>query len=296
LRALIYEGHEVVGAVTQPDRPRGRGRKESPSPVKEVALEEGIQVFTPERPQGEAFREEIGALEPEISVVVAYGHILGPDLLALPPEGSINLHASLLPELRGAAPVNWAILRGMGVTGVSVMRMVEAMDAGPVILQIPEEIGSSETATELGTRLSEVGASALVEALALLEEGVREEQEQDHGAATFAPKLSRDLARIDWNRGAVELGWHVRGLDAVPGAWTLLDGDSTKVFRPDPDPGHAHGAAPGTILEASPDGGLVVACGKGSLRLGEVQPAGGRRMPVDAWLRGRSLPPGTSFE
>lgn len=296
MRALIYEGHDVVGAVTQPDRPRGRGRRESPSPVKEVALEEGIQVLTPDRPGGDAFRDELRNLHPDISVVVAYGHILSADLLSLPPEGSINLHASLLPELRGAAPVNWAILRGMKVTGVSVMRMVEAMDAGPVILQIPEEIGAAETATELATRLSEVGASALVEALALLEEGIQEETEQDHASATFAPKLNRDMARIDWTRRAEELGWHVRGLDAVPGAWTVLKGDSVKLFRPTPDSEHVHGSAPGTILEASPEVGLVVACGRGSLRLGEVQSAGSRRMPAEDWLRGRLLPPGTSFE
>jgi len=286
----------VVGVVTQPDRPRGRGRKESPSPIKVAALEEGIPVLTPERPRGDAFLEEIRGLEPEISVVVAYGHILIPDVLALPPEGSINVHASLLPELRGAAPVNWAILRGMAVTGVSVMRMVEAMDAGPVLLQIPEEIGPTETATELGTRLSEVGASALVEALALLEEGVREEREQDHASATFAPKLNRDMARIDWSRGAVELGWHVRGLDSAPGAWSLLSGDSTKLFSPRADPAYEHEASPGTVLEASPDTGLVVACGEGALGLGEVQPAGGRRMPVEAWLRGHPISPGTSFE
>jgi len=186
----------VVGVVTQPDRPKGRGRILAPSPVKEVALEEGLPVLTPEKPKGDDFLGELRGLAPDLSVVVAYGHLLLPEVLTLPPGGSINVHASLLPALRGAAPVNWAILRGMSTTGISIMRMVEAMDAGPVLFQVPEDIGPTETATELGTRLSEVGAEALIEALALLEAGLNGEEEQDHARATFAPKVGRDLARI----------------------------------------------------------------------------------------------------
>lgn len=286
----------MVAVVTQPDKPRGRGRKLSPSPVKEVALEEGIPVLTPDKPRGEGFTAEIRRLEPDISVVVAYGHILPAEILALPPGGSINVHASLLPELRGAAPVNWAILRGMKVSGVTIMRMVEAMDAGPVLLRTPERIGPQETATELGTRLSEIGAEALVEALALLEADAQEEEEQDHTSATYAPKVDREMARIDWNRGAEEVGWHLRGLDAVPGAWSRLGGESVKLFRPAPEAHLSHGASPGTVLEASPRSGLLVACGTGAIRVGEVQPAGGRRMAVEPWLRGHALSPDASFE
>ncbi|MGW8267189.1 MAG: methionyl-tRNA formyltransferase [Longimicrobiales bacterium] len=296
LRALIYEGHDVVGVVTQPDRPKGRGRKRSPSPVKEVAVEEGLPVLTPEKPRGEEFLEEIRELEPDLSVVVAYGHLLLPEVLSLPPGGSLNVHASLLPALRGAAPVNWAILRGMSRTGISIMRMVEAMDAGPVLFQVGEDIGHTETATELGTRLSEVGAEALIETLALLEAGVAEEEEQDHGLATFAPKVDRDLARIDWGRDAEELGWHLRGLDALPGAWSTLGGDPVKLFGPLPEPRFSHGAPPGAILHSSPEEGLLVACGTGALWVREVQPAGSRRMAVESWLRGYTLPPDTSFE
>lgn len=285
-----------MGVVTQPDRPKGRGRKLSASPVKEVALEEGIPLFTPEKPRGEGFLEEIGSLGPELSVVVAYGHILGPEILELPTAGSVNLHASLLPALRGAAPVNWAILRGMTVTGVTVMRMVEAMDAGPIILQAPEEIGPTETAVELGTRLSEVGAEALVEALALLEAGVTEEREQDHASATYAPKLSREMARVDWGREARELDWHVRGLDDAPGAWSTLEGKVVKLFLPSPETRFDHGSPPGTVLDVSEEGGLLVACGRGALRVAEVHPAGGRRMGVGPWLRGHPVRPGASFE
>jgi len=259
-------------------------------------MEEGIPVLTPEKPWGDAFAKEIRGLRPDLSVVVAYGHILKPEILELPPGGSINLHASLLPELRGAAPVNWAILQGMETTGVSVMRMVEALDAGAILFQTPEHIGPMETATELATRLSEVGAEALVETLALLEAGAVEEREQDHRFATYAPKVDRELARIDWQRGAQELSWHIRGLDTVPGAWTTLEGSPLKLFRPTPELQDSPGAPPGTVLEATPEPGILVACGEGALRLEEVQPAGGRRMAVASWLRGHPLSPGASFE
>ena len=296
LMALSEEGHDVVGVVTQPNRPSGRGRKLTPSPVREVAQEEGFLVLAPEKPRGEDFLRQIRGLEPDLSVVVAYGHILEPEVLSVPAGGSINLHASLLPELRGAAPVNWAILRGHTTTGVSIMRMVAAMDAGPVIFQTPEKIGSSETGTGLGTRLSEVGAEALIEALALLGEGAAEEVEQDHSRATFAPKVNREMARVDWTRPAIELGWHLRGLDAVPGAWSTLGGESVKLFRPSPEPRFTHGAPPGTVLEADSAARLLVACGSGALWIGEIQSPGKKRMPVESWLQGRRFVDGTCFE
>jgi methionyl-tRNA formyltransferase len=296
LLALSEEGHVIAGVVTQPDRPSGRGRKLSASPVKQAAEKEGIRVLTPHRPRSTEFLETIRAMDPQLSVVVAYGHILDREVLDVPEKGSVNLHASLLPELRGAAPIHWAILRGHTVTGVSVMRMVEEMDAGPVLLQTEERIGPEETAAELSTRLSQVGAQALVEALALLEEGAAEEVEQDHSRATFAPKLDREKARVDWTRPAVELGCHLRGLDASPGAWTILEGEPVKLFRPRPEPRYVHGASPGTILEGSPETGLLVACGSGALAIHEIHPPGKRRMPVGAWLQGRPIGGGTRFE
>jgi methionyl-tRNA formyltransferase len=289
LRALSEEGHEMVGVVTQPDRPSGRGRKLTPSPVRRVAEEEGIPVLTPEKPRGEEFMDAIRALDPEVSVVVAYGHILPGEVLDAPPRGSLNLHASLLPKLRGAAPVHWAILRGYETTGVTVMRMVEAMDAGPILYQTPEKIGAEETATELSTRLSETGAEALVEAMALLAEDSTQEVEQEHAQATYAPKVDRKMARVDWDRGAEELGWHLRGLDDFPGAWSTLDSDPVKLFGPRAEPRYSHGAAPGTVLRASADEGLLVACGVGALEVGEIQPSGKRRMAASAWLQGHRV-------
>ncbi len=295
LRALAEEGHEVVGVVTQPDRPAGRGRALRGSAVKQVALEEGgYPVFTPERPRGPEFLDGVRALAPELSVVVAYGHILSREVLDLPTRGSINVHASLLPELRGAAPINWAIARGHEVTGVSVMRMVEAMDAGPVLFQAEEPIGPTETASELTARLSEIGAEALVEALALLQTGGLEEREQDEALATYAPKVDRATARIDWDRGAAEIGRHVRGMDEVPGAWTLLAGQPVKLFRPEPRAG-ARPGDPGLVVVADATG-LEVAAGDGVIAFGEVQPPGRRRMPVRDWIAGRQVRVGDRFE
>lgn len=302
LRALDEEAFDVVAAVTQPDRPAGRGRKLTPSPVKEMALEMGIPVLTPERPRGEDFLEELRALEPDLSVVVAYGHILKPEVLELPRLGSINVHASLLPRLRGAAPINWAIARGHTETGVTIMRMVEAMDAGPILHQVREPILEDETATELWVRLSELGAEALAEAVTLLAVGAIVEEEQDHDQATYAPKVDRETARIDWSRPAREVGWHVRGMDMVPGAWSTLDGQPVKLFRPEileadeadalaEEAGEAP-PAPGTVLAADPDPGLVVAAGEGAVRFLEIQPPGKRRMETAAWLHGHAVAPG----
>lgn len=284
-----------MGVVTQPDRPAGRGRRLTPSPVREAALEEGYRVLTPEKPKGEEFLRDLRALEPDISVVVGYGHILRPEVLSLPPRGSINLHASLLPELRGAAPIQWAILRGLEITGVTVMRMVEAMDAGPILLQVKEPIGPEDTASELAERLGVVGAEALVEALVLMEEGLVEEVEQDHSRATYAPKLDREKARVDWTRPAQELAWHLRGMDEDPGAWSTLEGEPYQLFRPIVAEAPEGAAEPGSIIAADPKKGLRVACGSGVLEIREIQPPGGRRMPVEAWLRGHRLSAGARF-
>ncbi len=304
LRALAEEGHEVVGVVTQPDRPAGRGRTPRASPVKEVALEEGIPVLTPDHPRGEAFEAEVRALAPDVSVVVAYGHILRPEILEIPPRGSWNVHASLLPELRGAAPIHWAIARGHPVTGISVMRMTEGMDEGPVLHTVEVEILPTETSTELGTRLAEAGAQALIEGLALLEFGLGESREQDHERATYAPKVSREIARIDWSRPTREVVDHVRARDTVPGAWTEWNGEPLKVFRPSPElpedaPEVEPGAdgEPGTVAVAvpGPGGVLGVRAGDGVVWLREVQPAGKRRMDVGSWLQGRGAEIGDRF-
>jgi len=301
LRALVGEGFDLVGVVTQPDRPFGRGRKMRPSPVKQVALEEGLTVLTPEKPRGDDFLALLGDLDPDLSVVVAYGHILRREVLDLPRLGSVNLHASLLPKLRGAAPINWAIARGDAETGVTVMRMVEAMDAGPMIHQVAEPILSDETAGELTLRLSEVGAQALVEGLALL--GSVDEVEQDHEAATYAPKIDRETARIDWTKPAADVSNLVRAMDPAPGAWTTLDDVAVKLFRPAPvadDGAPPPGTPPampsvGTVLAADPTEGIRVRAGGGAVLFREVQPPGSRRMEASDWIHGRGVSVGRTF-
>ncbi len=290
LKALESEGHYIAGVVTQPDRRAGRGRVRRASPVRAWSDQEGYRVLTPEVPKGDDFLADLRSLDPEISVVVAYGHILVEEVLSLPRHASINVHASLLPELRGAAPINWAIARGHQVTGVTVMRMVREMDAGPMLGQLAEPILGNDTVSTLAPRLAEAGAALLVETLAMIEAGVEEEREQDHSAATYAPKVDRTTARVNWSRPAQAVAWHVRGMDAVPGAWSTLEEQPIKLFSPSPvtDPS----GPDGTVLVADPSEGLVVACGEGAVSFVEVQPAGKARMPASDWLRGRSVEPG----
>lgn len=301
LGALLGEAHDVVGVVTQPDRPRGRGRSVTPSPAKEFGRTEGLPVLQPERAREPAFLDVISKLEPDLNVVVAYGQILSREVLDLPSQGSINVHASLLPELRGAAPVNWSIIRGQERTGVTTMRMVEELDAGPILLQVEEPILPEETATDLAVRLSELGAQLLIETLALLEFDEIEETPQDDADATYAPRLTREDAHVDWSAPARDVANRIRGLDAVPGAWTILDGTELKVYRPklaDPDAAESAGAPavePGTVLRvnaSNPEEPLLVACGAGAVWVREVKPAGRRRMTTADWLRGRGPAPG----
>ncbi len=292
LRAILGEGHEVVGVVTQPDRPAGRGHTLTPPAVKRLAQEEMIPVLQPERARGPQFLAELKALEPDLSVVVAFGQILRREIIDLPPLGTVNVHASLLPELRGAAPIQWSIIRGHEQTGVTIMRIVEELDAGPMIYQVPEPIGPEETARDLAARLAELGSEALVEALALLEAGAVQERPQDHARASFAPRLTRDDAHVDFGRGAVEVDRLIRGLDDVPGAWAALGDEDVKLFRPRPHPGRAHAAAPGTVLTALAEDattGILVACGEGAVCIREVKPAGKRRMTTAEWVRGRGI-------
>jgi methionyl-tRNA formyltransferase len=294
LRSLSEEGHVVVGVVTQPDRPAGRGREVAMSPIKQEALAEGIPVLQPEKARGDEFLAQIRALQPDISVVVAFGQILRPEVLAVPRLGSVNIHASLLPELRGAAPIQWAIVRGHPTSGVSIMRMEAGLDSGPVILRVEEPIGPEESASELGARLAEIGAEALVEALGMMEAGMAREEAQDHGRATYAPKVDRETARIDWSLPADEVALWMRGMDDVPGAWSPLgDRGTVKLFRPTVV--HSLGGTPGEVLRADRDEGLVVACGFASVRVREVQPPGKRRMTAGDWIRGRGIAVGNRF-
>ena len=295
LRALLGEGFEVVGVVTQPDKPVGRSRSNvQASAVKQVAVEEGVTVLQPERPRGADFLAQLHALAPDISVVVAYGHILPREVIDLPPRGTLNIHASLLPVLRGAAPIQAAIRDGLARTGVSIMRMVPKLDAGPVILQLSTDVIEDETYGELALRLSELGATALIEALALIDLDKAREEPQDDAAATFAPKITRDMTRVDWLRDARAVSRTIRAYDPRPGAFATLGGQEVKLFGARLAPS-GESAQPGQVTRADQDS-LVVTCGSGAVRLLQVQPAGKRRMSGAEWLRGRGIAVGQRFE
>lgn len=290
LEALVGEGFDVLAAVTQPDKPQGRSRSRLvPPPVKVAAEAEGIPVLQPARPTGAEFLEQLRALAPEVGVVVAYGHILKPALLALPRDGMVNVHPSLLPELRGAAPVEWAIIKGLERTGVTIMQMEAGMDTGPILHQLTHHIDPDVTGGELSEHLAEMGAQALVEALALLEQGGVKPRPQDHAKASYAPKLTRQTARIHWERPADEIARLIRGLDPRPGAWAILPGSGKrkaekvelKLFGARATEDHG---SPGEVLRA--DGRLLIAGGTGAVEIEEVQPAGKPRMPAADWIRG----------
>jgi methionyl-tRNA formyltransferase len=286
LRALIGEGFDVAGVVTQPDKPVGRSRSTlEPPPIKGIALAESIPVLQPERPRGEEFVAQLRALEPELSVVVAYGHILPADVIALPRLGTINIHASLLPKLRGAGPIQAAIREGHTETGVTIMRMVKALDAGPSILQIRTPIPEDETYGELELRLAELGAMALIEALALIELGAAEETPQDDAQATYAPKVDRTMARVDWTADARTVSRIIRAYDPRPGAFAMAKSGEVKLFGARFAPQVADTPAGEVIaIDAS---GMTVACGEGAVQITTVQPAGKRRLAPAEWARGR---------
>src|SRR5437762_1830123 len=231
LRALIGEGFDVVGVVTQPDRPVGRSRSTvATSPVKAIAIDEGIPVLQPERPRGDEVLSQLSKLKPDLSVVVAYGHILPTAVIDLPRRGTVNIHGSLLPALRGAAPIQAAIREGLVETGVTMMRMIPALDAGPIILQARTSVLEDETYGELSLRLSELGAQTLIEALSLMELGGALEQAQDEQLATYAPKIDRAATWIDWSAPAATVCRLIRSLDPKPGGVTMLRGAEVKLF------------------------------------------------------------------
>jgi methionyl-tRNA formyltransferase len=294
LRALLGEGFDVVGVVTQPDKPVGRSRSQlQPPPVKLVAQEEGIPVLQPVKPRGDEFMAQLRALEPDLSVVVAYGHILLRDVIDLPTRGTLNIHASLLPEYRGAAPIQAAIRDGLEWTGVSIMRMEQKLDAGPVILQLGTTVAPDETYGELSARLSELGAAALIQALALLELGQAKETPQNDAQASYAAKIDRESTRVDWTRDAAGVSRAIRAYDPRPGAHTTLGGLEVKLFGARLGEPRADGQ-PGEVLAAGAEG-LTVATRTGTVLVSQVQPSGKKRMPAEAWIRGRGVAVGQRF-
>lgn len=293
LDLLYREGYRVEAVVTRPDRPRGRGRKVSFSPVKERARGCGIPVWQPERP-GEGLVRQLRELAPGLIVVVAYGMILPGEVLDLPPLGCINLHASLLPRYRGAAPIHRAVMQGEEETGVTTMYMDRGMDTGDIILQAPAPIGPEDTAGTLHDHLASRGAGLLLETLGLVGRGRAPRQPQDPRRATYAPPLHKDEEVIHWGRPAREIYNQVRGMNPWPGAYTWWGGRRLKVWesRACPaGPGGAGGGDPGGIVKVSP-GGIWVGTGSGVLQVTLLQAAGGKRLPVKDFIRGNPLQEG----
>jgi methionyl-tRNA formyltransferase len=285
----LAEISDVRLVITQPDRPVGRGRKLEPPPVKRAAQSLGIEVVQPAVVKGRRFAKQIATVAPDVLVTAAFGRILGRALLDTPRLGCLNVHASLLPAYRGAAPINHAILAGERRTGVSIMRMDEGLDTGPVYRTASVEIGSDETAGALTVRLAELGAEVLARVLADLEE--LEPRPQDEARASWAPMLKKSDGRIDWRRPARELHDLVRGVHPWPGATTTLEGKPLKVHRAVVLDGPEPGAPAGTVLRHSALG-LDVACGSGALRLLELQLPGKKRLPARAFHAGRPVASG----
>jgi methionyl-tRNA formyltransferase len=291
LEALAAAGHELVCVVAQPDRPAGRGQELREPATKAWARARGLPVLQPERVRDGALAAQLRALEPDLLAVAAYGRILGRDLLELAPFGAVNVHASLLPRWRGAAPIQWAIAEGDEWTGVTIMRMEEGLDTGPILLQRATPIGPEETAAELGERLAALGGAALAEALPLLEAGELAPVRQDESRHTRAPPIEKEQGRLDFRLAADRLARRVRAFTPWPGAFTTLGGKRLRICAARALPAGAS-LAPGEA-RAAPDGIRVGCGGDTALLLGELQLEGKRRMPAAEFHRGVPLPPGT---
>ena len=288
LKALLQAGHEVALVLTRPDRPAGRGLKREPSAVKQLALDRGLPFLQPDALEDPATLSAIAAARPAAMVVAAYGLIVPPALLALPPRGCLNVHASLLPRWRGAAPIQRALLAGDSMTGITIMQMDQGLDTGPILLQQTIAISPDDTAGTLHDKLAMLGARLLVRAL----EAPPAPRPQDASVATYAARIGRGEAEIDWRNTAAAIERRVRAYDPVPGAQTRHEGVALKVWRARIE--HGVSAAPGTVCAAEPDG-IVVACGGDGLRITELQRAGGKRLAARAFLSGFRLARGARF-
>jgi methionyl-tRNA formyltransferase len=292
----VLAASEVVVVVTRQDRPRGRGLRVTPPPVAEIATRYALEVLQPPSLRDPAFLRRLREIAPELLVAVAFGRLIPPDVLEIPPRGGINLHPSLLPRYRGAAPIPRAIAAGETETGVTVLYLAPELDAGDIILQRLVPIDPTDTSRTLESRLAREGAALLAEALPLIETGQAPRVPQDPALVTFAPKLSREEALIHWSDPAGRIVNLVRALDPWPVAYTIRNGEPLKIWRAREidDPGDSEGAprTPGAVLRTTPEG-LVIASGRGLVLVEEVQPASGRRMPAADYARGHPLRPGT---
>lgn len=281
LDALLKAGHEICGVFTQPDKPKGRGYTMTPPPVKELALEHGLLVFQPKTLKTEEAAAQIRALKPEVITVVAYGKILPKAVLEIPPMGCINVHGSLLPKYRGAAPIQWAVINGEKTSGVTTMYMGEGLDTGDMLLKRETEIDPDETSGGLFDRLSQMGAELLVETLVGLEKGTLQREKQDDAASSYAPMLTKELCRIDWTKPAAAVHNQVRGLSPWPVANTVYQGKLLKIHQTRLAPEVS--GKPGEVKE---NGGFYICCGDGAVELLTVQYEGSKRMPGKDFLRG----------
>ena len=290
LQALIDAGHDVCAVYTQPDKPQGRKQILTAPPVKTLALEHDIPVFQPNTLKNEDEQARLRELAPEVIIVVAYGKLLPKAVLDIPPHGCINVHGSLLPRWRGAAPIQWAVIAGDEMAGVTTMQMAEGLDTGDMLLTYETKVGEKETAGELFDRLAQSGAELLTQTLVKLDEITP--RPQDDAQSCYAHMLDKQMAVIDWSKSAHEIDCLIRGLNPWPIALTTLSGERLKVFAAEKANGNGE---PGTVLEANPKKGLTVACGEGALKLTEIQLVGGKRMKATDFLRGHSLEVGVKL-
>ena len=288
LQALLDAGHEVCAVYTQPDKPQGRKQVLTAPPVKELALQHHIPVYQPATLKNEDEQAKLRALAPDAIIVVAYGKLLPKAVLDIPPRGCINVHGSLLPRWRGAAPIQWSVIAGDQKAGVTTMQMAEGLDTGDMLLTYETEIGARETAGELFDRLAQAGAALLVETLEKLDSITP--RPQDDSQSCYAHMLDKQMAVIDWAKSAHEIDCLIRGLSPWPVALTTLDGARLKIYAAEPVPGTGR---PGEVLVSDPKKGLTVACGAGALALYEVQLVGGKRMQSADFLRGHAIETGT---
>ena len=292
LKALIEHGYDLVAVVTQPDRPKGRGKRVFPTPVKQLASEHGLRVLQPERASSPDSCDAIRRRNPDLLVVVAFGQILKRGLLDIPSHGALNIHASLLPKYRGAAPIQWAIISNEYKTGLTAMRMDEGLDTGPILLQEEEPISEDETFGELHDRLSKLSGPFLIRVLDAMNEGRLTEKTQDEKNASYAPKVHREMCQVRWEQDAREVSALIRALDPWPGAFTTFAGREIKLFSSRVVAKKLQNTVPGRVAGKSQEG-LMIETGRGLLQIGALQMAGKRRMTSADFVRGFPLPTGS---
>ncbi|WP_313530244.1 methionyl-tRNA formyltransferase [Anaerotignum sp.] len=294
LKALLTQ-HEVIAVVSQPDKPKGRGKKLVPTPVKEYALEQGLQVYQPEKARDPEFVALLEELAPDVIAVTAFGQILPESILNIPKYGCINVHGSLLPKYRGAAPMQWSIIDGEKVTGITTMFMAKGMDTGDMLLKAEVTIENDDNFASVHDKMAEAGADLLLETLTALQEGTVVRVPQNHEAATYAPMITKETGHIDWTKNAKEIIDLMRGLDPAPGAYAIYEDEPLKLFKGEKADGQYPQGNMGEIVDLTKKG-FVVKCGDGAVIITELQARGKKRMAADAYLRGNVMNKGVLLQ